>query len=153
MGIDVPARMSVHILLLFDVHPVGHFMNGYIHARYANAPVTGFHEIEAEVPPATQDAVKLVGAAAAVVEVVFAFCEESIFAPAHAMDARVCGPTAPYPVVLGEPEETRLWLACQACTAVCVCVPNVPVTVTPRKFWSAVTCPFVVASVAPAEKL
>jgi hypothetical protein len=33
----------------------------------------------------------------------------------------VCGPTAPYPVVFGEPDATMPFDACHACTAASVC--------------------------------
>ena len=100
----------MHILFPFAVQPVGHTMYGYIHARYALAPVTGFHDMAADVPPATQDPLRLVGAGAAVVAAVVpeALVEVLMFAPAHAMAVLVCGPTLPYPVVLGEPDETIL---------------------------------------------
>ena len=43
--------------------------------------------------------------------------------------ARVFGPTMPYPVVAGLPEETTRFLACQRCTAFSVSVPKYPETI------------------------
>ena len=42
----------------------------------------------------------------------------------EAMAARVFGPTAPYPVVLGEPEETIAWSRCHCWSAACVVGPK-----------------------------
>jgi hypothetical protein len=42
------------------------------------------------------------------------------------MEERVRGPTTPYPVDSGVPDETTACAACQACTAVCVPGPKYP---------------------------
>jgi hypothetical protein len=68
----------------------------------------------------------------------------------HAMALRVRGPTYPYPVVSGVPEDTMPWDACQDFTAVSVKGPKYPVVgSTPRNAWSAETPPAVTESVSP----
>ena len=52
------------------------------------------------------------------------FCVAPAAHEAAWISARVRGPTTPYPVVLGEPDEIMFLRACQLCTAACVTAPK-----------------------------